>query len=436
MPVRAWPMRSSPASASGRVSSWMAKVRSMPASASACDDLGRGRRARRRWGSRARTGGARPAAGALPRRRLGGFGELSGELSVVDGQGDRLSPRTGAGAGSSTAGTTPTRRESRRGAVRTRSVAAPGIVPGGLAVGAHPVRALRSAIIPGRRHRSVSRVADVSRHRSTTIAPIGRPVPAARSTRPPADRRRARRGHPRVRIRLGAMTTAPPPPRRPGIGRAGAGHRPDRATVDLLGVLAYGELSAFDRLAEDARQAPTLAGRAALSTMAAAEIGHFRPARRAPARHGRGDRGRDGPVRRPARLLPRLDRAAELAGVAGQGLRGRRAGRRLLPRDLRLAARAPPARWCSRCWPTPGTARSPSARCGRRAQADRQDARPAGAVGAAAARRGGDPGAAHRRRARRAGRVHRHRHPATWPASRRCSSACSSTTASGWPSSG
>jgi 1,2-phenylacetyl-CoA epoxidase catalytic subunit len=50
----------------------------------------------------------------------------------------------------------------------------------------------------------------------------------------------------------------------------------DRAIQDLLGVLAYGELSAFDRLAEDARTAPTLAGRAALSRMAAAEIGHFR----------------------------------------------------------------------------------------------------------------------------------------------------------------
>ncbi|MFC4949453.1 ferritin-like fold-containing protein [Pseudonocardia sp. GCM10023141] len=49
-----------------------------------------------------------------------------------------------------------------------------------------------------------------------------------------------------------------------------------RASVDLLGVLAYGELSAFDRLAEDARSAPTLSGRAALSAMAAAEIGHFR----------------------------------------------------------------------------------------------------------------------------------------------------------------
>ncbi len=46
--------------------------------------------------------------------------------------------------------------------------------------------------------------------------------------------------------------------------------------VDLLGVLAYGELSAFDRLAEDARAAPTLTGRVAMATMAATEIGHFR----------------------------------------------------------------------------------------------------------------------------------------------------------------
>jgi len=45
--------------------------------------------------------------------------------------------------------------------------------------------------------------------------------------------------------------------------------------IDLLGVLAYGELSAFDRLAEDARGAPTLSGRAAMAMMAAVEIGHF-----------------------------------------------------------------------------------------------------------------------------------------------------------------
>ncbi len=45
--------------------------------------------------------------------------------------------------------------------------------------------------------------------------------------------------------------------------------------VDLLGVLAYGELTAFDRLADDSRLAPTLSGRAALAGMAAAEIGHY-----------------------------------------------------------------------------------------------------------------------------------------------------------------
>ena len=48
------------------------------------------------------------------------------------------------------------------------------------------------------------------------------------------------------------------------------------ALVDLLGALAYGELSAFDRLSQDARLAPTLAGRAALSDMACVEMGHFR----------------------------------------------------------------------------------------------------------------------------------------------------------------
>lgn len=54
----------------------------------------------------------------------------------------------------------------------------------------------------------------------------------------------------------------------PGVGV-------DPAVADLLGALAYGELSAFDRLAEDARQAPTLTGRALLASMAAAEIGHY-----------------------------------------------------------------------------------------------------------------------------------------------------------------
>jgi rubrerythrin len=48
------------------------------------------------------------------------------------------------------------------------------------------------------------------------------------------------------------------------------------AIVDLLAALAYGELSAFDRLADDARMAPTLDGRAQMSAMAAVEMGHYR----------------------------------------------------------------------------------------------------------------------------------------------------------------
>ena len=47
------------------------------------------------------------------------------------------------------------------------------------------------------------------------------------------------------------------------------------AVVDLLGVLAYGELVAFDRLAADSRLAPTISGRAELANMAAVEIGYF-----------------------------------------------------------------------------------------------------------------------------------------------------------------
>jgi tRNA-(MS[2]IO[6]A)-hydroxylase (MiaE)-like len=48
------------------------------------------------------------------------------------------------------------------------------------------------------------------------------------------------------------------------------------AVVDLLGALAYGELSAFDHLADDAGLAPTLSGRAQMSEMAATEFGHYR----------------------------------------------------------------------------------------------------------------------------------------------------------------
>lgn len=48
-----------------------------------------------------------------------------------------------------------------------------------------------------------------------------------------------------------------------------------RATRELLAVLAYAELTASFRLAEDASGAPTLADKAALGAMAVAEFGHF-----------------------------------------------------------------------------------------------------------------------------------------------------------------
>jgi hypothetical protein len=46
--------------------------------------------------------------------------------------------------------------------------------------------------------------------------------------------------------------------------------------VDLLGMLAYGELLAFDRMAADARLAPDLSRRAVLSEMAGSEITNYR----------------------------------------------------------------------------------------------------------------------------------------------------------------
>jgi hypothetical protein len=47
------------------------------------------------------------------------------------------------------------------------------------------------------------------------------------------------------------------------------------AVVDLLAVLAYGELTAFERLADDAAFAPTIADKSALAAMAVAEFSHF-----------------------------------------------------------------------------------------------------------------------------------------------------------------
>lgn len=47
------------------------------------------------------------------------------------------------------------------------------------------------------------------------------------------------------------------------------------AVIDLLGVLAYGELTAFERIAADAAIAPSIDDKAALAGMATAEYRHF-----------------------------------------------------------------------------------------------------------------------------------------------------------------
>lgn len=47
------------------------------------------------------------------------------------------------------------------------------------------------------------------------------------------------------------------------------------AVVDLLGAIAYGEMSAFERLAEDAKMAPDLRDKADLARMASTEFAHF-----------------------------------------------------------------------------------------------------------------------------------------------------------------
>jgi hypothetical protein len=50
---------------------------------------------------------------------------------------------------------------------------------------------------------------------------------------------------------------------------------PIEAVIDLLGLLAYAEMLAFDRMAADARLAPDLHRRAVLSEMAAREIDNY-----------------------------------------------------------------------------------------------------------------------------------------------------------------
>jgi hypothetical protein len=93
---------------------------------------------------------------------------------------------------------------------------------------------------------------------------------------------------------------------RHGLTRTSPSTRLDQATVDLLGVLAYGELTAFERLASDAARS---------DDRRQARAGHdggrgVRPLLPAAQPHaGRVDRpgGGDAALRGPAGRLPRVD---------------------------------------------------------------------------------------------------------------------------------
>ena len=69
-----------------------------------------------------------------------------------------------------------------------------------------------------------------------------------------------------------------------GLGTGPSADGPDAAyragALDLLGLLAYGALTAFDRLAEDSRMAPGLADKVQLAVMAGQQVEHFGRLRR------------------------------------------------------------------------------------------------------------------------------------------------------------
>ena len=109
------------------------------------------------------------------------------------------------------------------------------------------------------------------------------------------------------------------------------------AVADLLGALAYGELTAFTRLAGDSELSPTQPLKAAVAALAVAEFRHYEHARGPAARAWASTReAAMAPFIAADRRLPRADPAQHLARGAGQGLRRRRHRHRLLPRGRRL----------------------------------------------------------------------------------------------------
>jgi len=64
-------------------------------------------------------------------------------------------------------------------------------------------------------------------------------------------------------------------PNEPGLVFADTAYR--LAVVDLLGAIAYGELSAFERLVDDAKLAPSVRDKVEMGAMATLEFGHVAP---------------------------------------------------------------------------------------------------------------------------------------------------------------
>ena len=146
------------------------------------------------------------------------------------------------------------------------------------------------------------------------------------------------------------------------------------AVVDLLGAISYGEISAFERLAEDSKMAPAIRDKMALATMASAGVRARRAAARPARRAGRRPVRRDGAVHRADREVPPPHRAGRLVRGAGQGVRRRRAGRGLLPRDRGVPRQPRPATWSSPRWRTPARPTSSSSASGRRSRPSRRSA--------------------------------------------------------------
>src|SRR4051794_8526365 len=260
VPVRAWPIRSCPASASGRVSSWIAKVRVMPASASAATTSG--------WTSKSLNRGLSSFTGAPP--------SSSTDCSICSGSGapvsacsrSACSAATGVGLFSMevsalASGLLGDRLRRRDPPLRT--------CPGSVVAGSVPAPTRPAETGPHRNRpgRQLEKASSSGRQRTDTQANrTARRFPCYREDRLASARRTVDGACP---ARQGQVR--PPPPGH-GTQEERVTSVDRRAVAGPLGVLAYAELTAFDRLAEDARLAPKLTGRAALARMAAAEIAH------------------------------------------------------------------------------------------------------------------------------------------------------------------